>query len=107
MEVVMAPKLGKLPDETQLFLYSVRVVCGRQPEEAGCCVAGTRPGVYGTAISIHNFNTKAARLRKQVLPLVNAGSVVGREPAVADGRPTDQIELPPGSATMDDCCRIA
>jgi len=42
-----------------------------------------------------------------VLPLVNSGAVVGREPAVAGGRGSDQIELPPASATMDDCCRIA
>lgn len=42
-----------------------------------------------------------------MLPLVNSGAVVGREPAVAGGRGSDQIELPPASATMDDCCRIA
>jgi hypothetical protein len=49
---------------------------------------------------------------KVVLPLINSGAVVAREPNFADltGIPTRQIEaikLPPLGATMDDCCRIA
>jgi len=53
----MAPKLGKLPDEAQLFLYSVKVVCGRHLEGGCCCVAGTRPGVYATEVSIPDRRT--------------------------------------------------
>jgi hypothetical protein len=39
--------------------------------------------------------------------VVFAGTVTGREPAVAQARVTDQIVLPSGTATMDDCCRFA
>jgi hypothetical protein len=47
-----------------------------------------------------------------VLPLINSGAVVAREPNVADpakllGRTVEAVTLPPLGATMDDCCRIA
>ena len=44
---------------------------------------------------------------KRVVPLVLSGVATGREPAVAEARATDRIVLPPGAATMDDCCSIA
>ena len=31
---------------------------------------------------------------------------MGREPGVAERKAVDKIDLPPGSATMNDCCRI-
>jgi hypothetical protein len=50
---------------------------------------------------------------KLVLPLINSGAVVAREPNVADpftppGRTIEEaFKLPPLGATTDDCCRIA
>jgi hypothetical protein len=49
---------------------------------------------------------------KAILPLINSGAVVAREPKVAEA-PTfpdprvEVIQLPPFGAMMDDCCRIA
>jgi hypothetical protein len=41
------------------------------------------------------------------VPVVFAGAASGREPNVSRSRAVDKIVLPPHSATMDDCCRIA
>jgi hypothetical protein len=95
-----------------LFAYSVKIVCGRQTETNCCCVAGTRPGVYATEVNTQNLNLVTAPVLKFVLPLINSGAVVAREPNVADpltlaGRHVEAIKLPPLGATMDDCCRIA
>ncbi len=95
-----------------LFLYSVKIVCGRQTGTNCCCVAGARPGVYATEVNIQNLNLVRAPVVKFVQPLINAGAVVAREPNFTDLStiPTRQIEhviLPPLGATMDDCCRIA
>ena len=95
-----------------LFAYSVKIVCGRQTETTCCCVAGTRPGVYATEVNTQNLNLVTAPVLKFVLPLINSGAVVAREPNVADpltlaGRHVEAIKLPPLGATMDDCCRIA
>jgi hypothetical protein len=94
-------------ERKEVFVYSVKVVCGRQAGGDCCCVAGTRPGVYATEVNIHNFAGTAAKIVKTVVPLINAGAVVGREPAVGRPRAREAIELPPHTATMDDCCRIA
>ena len=95
-----------------LFAYSAKIVCGRQAESGCCCAAGVRPGVYATEVNIQNLNLVTAPIVKFVLPLINSGAVVAREPNVADpatlrGRGVDVIKLPPLGATMDDCCRIA
>jgi len=95
-----------------LFAYSVKIVCGRQAGSDCCCVAGTRPGVYATEVNTQNLNLVTAPVLKFVLPLINSGAVVAREPNVADpltlaGRHIEAIKLPPLGATMDDCCRIA
>jgi hypothetical protein len=37
---------------------------------------------------------------------VLAGAPLGREPKFGTSRAEDSIELPPHTATMDDCCRI-
>ena len=44
---------------------------------------------------------------KRFIPVVLAGAPAGREPRVAPVRAEDKIVLPPQTATMDDCCRIA
>src|SRR5262245_167954 len=91
----------------EVFLYSVKIVCGKQTETNCCCIAGTRPGVYATEVNIQNLNLQPAGSIKYILPLITSGAVVAREPNVADPRGAEVITLPPLGATMDDCCRIA
>ena len=67
---------------------------------------------YATEVNIQNLNLVTAPVLKFVLPLINSGAVVAREPNVADpamllGRQVEAVKLPPLGATMDDCCRIA
>ena len=105
-------KLGATPAaQAEIFAYSVKIVCGKQTETNCCCVAGARPGVYATEVNIQNLNLVRAPVAKLVLPLINSGAVVAREPNVADpatpGRAIEAVTLPPLGATMDDCCRIA
>ena len=95
-----------------LFVYSVKIVCGKQTETNCCCVAGTRPGLDATEVNIQNLNLERALVLKFVQPLISLGAVVAREPNVTDPKtiPARQVEdiiLPPLAATMDDCCRIA
>jgi hypothetical protein len=106
----MFAKLGAAA-EREIFAHSVKIVCGKQTDGSCCCVAGTRPGVYATEVNIQNINLEPARVLKIVVPLINSGAVIGREPRVVDPRtltqrPLDAIELPPLAATMDDCCRV-
>ena len=107
-------KLGPIPAaQAEAFAYSVKIVCGKQTETNCCCVAGARPGVYATEVNIQNLNLVPAPVVKLVVPLINSGAVVAREPNVADpfkipGRAiVEAVKLPPWGATMDDCCRIA
>ena len=96
-----------------LFAYSAKIVCGKRTDASCCCSAGVRPGVYATEVNIQNLNLVTAPVLKFVLPLINSGAVVAREPNVADaaaavrGRRVDVVKLPPLGATMDDCCRIS
>jgi hypothetical protein len=107
-------KLGAIPAaQAEILAYSVKSVCGKQTEAHCCCVAGARPGVYATEVNIQNLNLVRAPVVKLILPLINSGAVVAREPNVADPaapggmRAVEAIILPPLAATMDDCCRIA
>ncbi len=106
-------RLGTIPAAAEgLFAYSAKIVCGKQTATNCCCVAGARPGVYATEVNIQNLNLVTAPVLKFVLPLINSGAVVAREPNVADpttlaGHQAEVIKLPPLGATMDDCCRIA
>ena len=105
-------KLGAISAQAEIFAYSVKIVCGKQTETNCCCVAGARPGVYATEVNIQNLSLQPAPVLKLLLPLINSGAVVAREPNVADpatlhARATEAIKLPPLGATMDDCCRIA
>lgn len=84
--------------------YSVKFVCGVQPEACGC--APLQPGRYGTLIAIHNYSQDPVTLRKRFIPVVLAGAPLGREPRFGTVRAEDSIDLPPHTATMDDCCRI-
>ena len=39
-------QFGPLAAQAEIFLYSVKIVCGKQTETNCCCVAGARPGKY-------------------------------------------------------------
>ena len=104
--------IAPVPPQADIFLHSVKIVCGRQTEGNCCCTAGARPGVYATEVNIQNLTVANALIGKAFLPLINSGAVVAREPRFVDpvklmGRTAEQITLPPLGATMDDCCRIA
>ncbi len=86
--------------------YSAKFICGEQPD-CGCDCAPVRPGRYATEINIHNFGIKEVVIRKRFIPVVLAGAPYGREPKVVSARAEDKLVLPPQTATMDDCCRIA
>jgi len=90
----------------ELYSYNVKFVCGVQPECVCECVS-VRPGIYATEINIYNYHSVEIKVEKKFIPVVFAGAPSGREPRVAQPRAVDRIKLPPHSATMDDCCRIA
>ena len=87
-----------------LFSYSVKFVCGVVDAESEGIV---RPGIYSTEINIHNYHDVRVAVRKNVLPLVFDGKARGREPDFVGVKQQDRIVLPPDTATMDDCYRIA
>ena len=92
-----------------MFSYSVKYVCGTQTATATTpqpC-SPVRQGLYATEINLHNFNRVQAKLTKRVLQLVQNDNPAGREPRFVTATPFDEILLPPDSATMDDCCRLA
>ena len=91
--------------ERKRVRYSIKFVCGTAGADCGCCCP-VQPGAYATQISIHNYSQERVVIHKHFFPLVLAGAPVGREPKVATSRAEDKIELPPHTATMDDCCRI-
>ena len=100
-------ELGAVAPQTEVFVYSVKIVCGKQIATDCCCVAGARPGVYATEVNIQNIGVQPAQIVKGFFPLINSGAVVGREPNIAAVRGRDKLTLPVFGATMDDCCRIA
>ena len=104
---VVAAKPTRITVPACKYTYAVKFVCGTQAADCGCECGPVRPGTYATEINILNPKCKEATIVKRVVPLVFAGAVTGREPAVANARATERIVLPSGAATMDDCCRIA
>jgi hypothetical protein len=93
------------PREQFVYSYSVKFICGEQPE-CPCECTSVRPGAYATEINIHNYHESEVKVAKRITPVVLAGVVIGREPRVAGPKATDRIVLPPHTATMDDCCRL-
>ncbi|HAT31552.1 MAG TPA: hypothetical protein DCW29_12080 [Janthinobacterium sp.] len=89
----------------KLYAYSVPFLCGEQADPC-CACAPLRPGRYATEINIHNWQGKPAPLLKRAIPLVLAGAVGGREPAVQAAKTLEALLLPAHNATMDDCCRL-
>jgi hypothetical protein len=84
-------KLGPIPAAADIFVHSVKIVCGKQTETNCCCVAGARPGVYATEVNIQNLDLgpRPALVVNAVLPLINSGAVVARESKVAEAHRTD------------------
>jgi hypothetical protein len=88
------------------FIFSAKFICGEQ-QTRGCECTPVQPGRYATEINIHNYGIREVAIQKRFIPVVLAGAPVGREPKVVAPRADDKIILPPQTATMDDCCRIA
>lgn len=103
---VVAKKPTRITVPACKFTYAVKFVCGVQTD-CSCACGPVRPGSYATEINILNPKCREAKIVKRFVPLVFAGAVTGREPAVATARVTETMFLPSGAATMDDCCRIA
>jgi hypothetical protein len=103
---VTAAKPTRITVPACKYTYAVKFVCGTQ-SDCDCACSPVRPGTYATEINILNPRCKDATIVKRVVPLVFAGAVTGREPAIAEARATETLVLPSGAATMDDCCRIA
>jgi hypothetical protein len=102
---VVASKSVQITVPPCAFVYSVKFICGTQPE-CGCECAPLRPGKYATEVNIHNYSLIEVEIVKRFVPVVLAGAPAGREPRVAAVRAEDKITLPAQTATMDDCCRI-
>jgi hypothetical protein len=94
-----------------MFSYSVKFVCGVQnpgtASPAPQC-SPVRPGIYATEVNIHNFHPdQGATIKKSALLLIHNDEPVGREPRFVKKQPFASIQLPPETATMDDCCGLA
>jgi hypothetical protein len=98
------------------FSYSVKFVCGYNPLNVGQALNPTthfegeptvKFGNYATDINIYNPSNTIVQIRKTVLLLNRGGFPIGREPNFVFPSAGDFIALPPGTATMDDCNRIA
>ena len=103
------------------YVYSVKFVCGYNPENVGISLSGEKEGEppvkfgnYATEINIvwpELYFTDphySAYISKHLVVLVDKGKPVGREPNVVPGKLyADSIKLSGMSGTMDDCNRIA
>jgi hypothetical protein len=104
--VVVAKKPTKITIPKCRYHYTVKFVCGvNEMKEEGC--SPVRPGRYATEINIYNGHCSNAVIEKHVVPVVLKGEPIGREPRIGKETARDRIELPPRTATMDDCCRLA
>jgi hypothetical protein len=86
------------------YVYSVQLVCGEERESDRCTTL--HPGRYATAVTLHNTGCRDAYVRKLFVPVVIRDDPNGREPRVVGPQAKDEITIPPGGVTMDDCCRI-
>jgi hypothetical protein len=88
------------------YHYVVKYVCGVNEVSAEGC-SPVRSGRYSTEINLHNGWCSEAVIEKHVIPVVLKGEALGREPRFGKEMARDRIVLPPNTATMDDCCRLA
>ena len=87
------------------FTYSVKFVCGTQPE-CDCECSAVRPGTYATEINIHNFKCHDAGIELHLLPMVFGGAAAGRSPRAVARKASERMVLRADTATLIDCCRI-
>ena len=105
-KAVVAKKPTKITIPKCRYHYVAKIVCGlNRMEEEGC--SPVRPGRYATEINIYNGHCSNAVIEKHFVPVVLKGEPIGREPRFGKEAARDRIELPPRTATMDDCCRLA
>jgi hypothetical protein len=103
---VVASKPTRITIPRCSYHYTVKFICGvNDVPDDGC--APVRPGRYATEINIYNGHCSEANIKKFVVPVVLRGEPFGREPNLGEVRAEDGIKLPPRTATMDDCCRLA
>ena len=104
--VVVARKPTKITIPKCRYHYVVKYVCGVNDVSGEGC-SPIRSGRYSTEINIYNGYCSEAVIEKHLIPVVLKGEAIGREPRVAKEMARDRIVLPPNTATMDDCCRLA
>jgi len=104
--VVIARKPTKITIPKCRYHYVAKFVCGvNEAPGEGC--SPVRSGRYSTEINIYNGYCSEAVIEKHVVPVVLKGEAIGREPRYGKEMAQDRIVLPPFTATMDDCCRLA
>jgi hypothetical protein len=104
--VVVAKKPTKITIPKCRYHYVAKFVCGVNEVPDERCTP-VRPGRYATEINIYNGYCSEAVIEKRVTPVVLNGEAIGREPHFGKEMARDRIVLPPFTATMDDCCRLA
>lgn len=104
--VVIARKPTKITIPKCRYHYVSKFVCGVNEVPDERC-SPVRPGRYSTEINIYNGYCSEALIEKRVTPVVLKGEAIGREPHFGKEMAQDRIVLPPFTATMDDCCRLA
>src|SRR6266849_1136927 len=77
-------QLGPLAAQAEIFLYSVKIVCGKQTETNCFCYADARRGLFATEGNIQNRNFNPAPIAKLFQPVINSAAVVAREPNFSD-----------------------
>lgn len=90
------------------FVYNVKFICGvqKRPFENDCSAILSK-GIYSTEINILNFGLKPIVIAKVITPLVIKNEAIAIEPKTSRPVNSERVELPPLSATMDDCCKLA
>ena len=90
------------------YVYNVKFICGIQkiPLQKDCDAVLSR-GIYSTEINILNFGLKEIRIGKLFIPLVIKNRAIAVEPKFQRPVNVELVTLPPLSATMDDCCKLA
>jgi hypothetical protein len=104
--VVVARKPTKITIPKCRYHYVAKFVCGVNEVPDERC-SPVRPGRYSTEINIYNGYCSDAVIEKHITPVVLNGEAIGREPHFGKETAQDKIVLPPFTATMDDCCRLA
>jgi von Willebrand factor type A domain/Trypsin-like peptidase domain len=93
------------PTDFQLYLYSVKFICGEQNDDC-CGCTPVLPGRYSTEINIHNYHAKDVPVRTRAMPLVLAGTAIGDDSTFKATTTSQLTRLAAHTARMEDCCRM-